>query len=212
MSQPRLLLNDNRTWNVPSGMAVKGKTRQIEEKRKITVRNSYDNSHLGKKFLRVNQTSRCFRSTNTTVSRSIWVVNGKACVFQYVWHIWATPARNRLGQVEADERSPPFPRIALDWKRLDLAGVVVYQARAHTNTHECSLGLPVWLQRDCELGVPERRLPLGLKNARQQPTRPMAFSALSHAVQFTVGDQYWSRAAAAAGAHSRIACSEKKRE
>lgn len=120
------------------------------------------------------------------------------------------PSQEQLGQEEGDELSPHSPQVALVWKRLDSARVVVYQTRAHINTHECHLRLLVWIQRDCKLGVAERRLPLGLKNARQQTPRSIAFSALSHPTPCTVGDQYWSQAAVAPRAHSRTARSEKE--
>lgn len=81
------------------------------------------------------------------------MVSGKACVFLHMWQIWATPARNSLDWKEADELLPHSLQVALDWKRLGLARVVVYQARAHT--HKCSPRLLMWIQRDCMLGVPE---------------------------------------------------------
>lgn len=94
-------------------------------------------------------------------------------------------------------------KAALDWKRLHLAGVVVERACAHTDVHTCSGRLLVWGQRHCRPGLPERRrLPLGLKNGRQQPT--------THSIQCIVGDWCWSLVAAAVREHSRITCSEKE--
>lgn len=59
-------------------------------------------------------------------------------------------------------------RVTWDWtQRLDLAGVLVQQARVHTNIHTCHWRLLVLVWRYRMPGLPERgRLPLGLKNAR----------------------------------------------
>ena len=46
------------------------------------------------------------------------------------------PSQEQLGQEEGDELSPHSPQVALVWKRLDSARVVVYPTRAHINTHE----------------------------------------------------------------------------
>lgn len=154
---------------------------RFEERRKITLSEFYMTTSIwARRFCRVNQSSRCLLSTHMTISGNIWVVSGKACVFLHVGPIWAVPARNRLSQKEADELLPHSTQVALDWKRLGLARVVVYQARAHTHVHTRTHAVQGCLC-GCMLGVPERRrLPLVLKDARQQPARPAVFDALSH--------------------------------
>lgn len=61
----------------------------FEGKRKITLSEFYVTASIcAKSEWKVNQSSRYFLSTNMTISRNIWTVNGKACVLPHMWHIW----------------------------------------------------------------------------------------------------------------------------
>lgn len=140
MTQPHVLWTDSCTWNVPSGMAVEEKKWQPwGEKKDYSIRVLYDSKRLGKKWMQGQSDIQMF---SIYKHDNIWKhLDSKwkgLCFSTCVAHLGKLQPGTSLVKRELINCCHIPHRVTWDWiQRLDLAGLLFQQARAHTNIHTC---------------------------------------------------------------------------